>query len=113
MKDRDSSEAPSDDERVGDVWWFAETYRFFIEGLRGLRDHLDSFGRIKNSFEVGESDYDRLLDRMNRMIEWANERLESVRSENDQITARGVSYGSLRLLKAGGLDPPPILQTPP
>jgi len=110
MQDKSSAEAPSDDEHIGNIWWFAETYRFFIEGLSGLRDHLKSFGQIKNSFEVGESDYDRLLDRMNRMITWANERLESVRSENDQITEREVSYGTLRLLKAGGLYRVHLLQ---
>jgi len=68
MQDKSSAEAPSDDEHIGNIWWFAETYRFFIEGLSGLRDHLKSFGQIKNSFEVGESDYDRLLDRMNRRV---------------------------------------------
>ena len=46
---------------------------------------------IKKSFEVGESDYDRLLHRINGMIEWANKQLESVRSENDQITERELS----------------------
>ena len=110
MNDNSSAGAPSDDEYVGNVWWFAETYRFFVEGLKGLRDHLDSFGQIKTSFEVGESDYDRLLNRLNGMIEWANDQLKSVHSENDQITERGVSYGSLRLLKAGGLYRVHLLQ---
>ncbi len=110
MKDKRSGEAPSDDERAGNIWWFAETYRFFIEGLTGLRDHLASFEGVKKSFEVGESDYDRLLHRINGMIEWANKKLESVRSENDQITEREVSYGSLRLLKAGGLYKLHLLQ---
>jgi Protein of unknown function (Hypoth_ymh) len=110
MKQRSSSGPPSDNESIGDVWWFGETYRFFIEGLRGLRDHLRCFDKIKASFELAESDYDRLIDRMSRMVDWAKKRLDSTHSENDQITERNVTYGSLRLLKAGGLYRVHLLQ---
>ncbi|MDA2916825.1 TIGR02391 family protein [Nitrospinae bacterium AH_259_B05_G02_I21] len=94
---------PSDSERVGTIWFDIETYRFYLEGIKGLRDHLSQFEEIKNLFGIQLSPYDRQMMRVNRMIEWADKRLQEATPEDPDIVEWDVTYGTLRLLKAGGL----------
>lgn len=103
MTENNQSRGPRDDEYAGDVWFFSDTYRFYIDGLKALRDHFKDYERIVNSFQIQESSFVFLLERINRIIDWAEKKLNAIKDERSPIYERNVSYGNLRLLKAGGL----------
>lgn len=94
---------PADHERAGTIFFFADTYRFYLEGLKALRNELAKFASLKEEFALGYSAYDEVLERMNGIIDWAVKRIPADASSRSTVVEHGVSYGSLRLLKAGGV----------
>ena len=93
-----------DQATAGDIVFFADSYKFCVEGLKELMNHLVRFEGVKKTFELEDSEYDRLIHYISRIIEWAEKRLSSENvTGSHPIFEYGVSYGTLRLLKAGGL----------
>ncbi len=90
-------EQPGDDESAGNVWFWAQTYLEFQQGLKLALERLKRFEGIARELELKGSPYDEQVKRLQTMIEWGEERLK----ENGTIVIGGVSYGSLRYLKAG------------
>jgi len=99
---------PPDDATVGDVWFQRETYRFLADGMRGLADFVKSFQPLEQESALEHSPYGRLVKRIDDMVAWIEERLSA--GSSFPILATGVSFGSLRLLKAGGLFAVQILE---
>lgn len=103
MSDTPQMKSPRPDNAVaGDIVFFADSYKFCIDGLKDLKNHLASFENVKKTFELEHSEYDELIEYISRIINWAEEKLGPVASGSHHIFEYGVSYGSLRLLKAGG-----------
>lgn len=91
---------------VQEVWFYPETYRFFQDGLRKLKSVLSDlrseFAHSMNVLGIDDSAFRELdtnIKRLDRMISWGDTQLE----RNDEILVSRPSYGSLRLLKAGGI----------
>lgn len=95
----EATEQPSDDDNAGNVWFWAETYREFHQGLKLVLQHLKSFEDLARELELKASPFDEQVQRIEMMIAWGEARL----GQSFDITLRQVSYGSLRYLKAGVL----------
>lgn len=93
---------PPDNAVAGDIVFFADSHRFCIEGLKDLKSHLARFEDVKKTFELEHSAYDELIEHICRIINWAEEKLGPGVSHSHHFFEYGVSYRSLRLLKAGG-----------
>jgi len=100
MSPSNLTDGPSDNTRVGEVWFLAKDYQFLIEGLKGISDHFTRFEEVKKQFDLKDTDFDLLLERIKDMIGWGEDRLKNPRGG---IIEHGVTYGSIRLLKAGGM----------
>jgi hypothetical protein len=94
----------SDHHIVGTVVFFSDDYRSIVDGLKALREELAQFEGVKKKFDLDESPYDRLIERIDRIVERVEPKLQGVAKNRQMpIFEDGVTIGSLRLLKAGGL----------
>ena len=92
---------------AGSVWFYSETYRFLHEGLKLIDKQLDAvvpeFTQIRQEFGIGDtgsSEFEIQASRIKRMIKWGDHHASE---DAPSITINGVSWGTLRLLKAGGI----------
>lgn len=85
---------------MGNRWWFKDTYSFYQKGLKRLRALLDS---MKETFGTETHPYAQEVQDLTNMIEYADERLAKLKSDNDEFFVRGISVGSMRYLKAGAM----------
>jgi hypothetical protein len=98
----DSVEQHSDDERAGNPWFFAETYLEFHRGLEALLRELEQHRKSVEQLGLTASPFEEEVDYLRGMVEWGKEKLEAMKdSRRGMITVNGVTYGSLRYLKAG------------
>ncbi|MCI0407348.1 MAG: toll/interleukin-1 receptor domain-containing protein [Acidobacteria bacterium] len=85
---------------VGDRWWFKNTYTFYQKGLKRLRTLLDDW---KKRAGTEMHPYAQEVEDLTNMIEWADQRLAGIATDNDPFFVRGISRGSMRYLKAGAM----------
>ena len=86
-----------DSRSLGDTIFFKDTMEFFQKGITRLRDRLDQW----NKSEQAPPYVDEVRD-LTRMIDWTAERLSKI-GKHDDIWVHGVTVGSHRYLKAGGV----------
>jgi hypothetical protein len=102
----ENSETPvrpyRDDQSAGDIWFYTNTYRFYHEGLQKLLAQLKQLESVKDLFNLDESPLQREINHIERMVTWGDEKLADQNNTWGEISPRP-SWGSLRLLKAGGL----------
>lgn len=103
--------APPDDAIARNAWFYRESYLILHEGLKKLRER---FSRYKSDLEHCKSGFDLSDSRFEQTREDVNDAIESVDhmiawgehalldTANTVIEPRP-SYGSIRLLKAGGI----------
>ncbi len=94
---------PSDEQTVGDVWFYKKTYQFFQDGLKKLLLKLKEYEALEKQFELEASPYREQIDRLQHMIDWGEANLAKAATDSHEVFVRGISYGSLRVLKAAGL----------
>lgn len=95
---------PRDEQTAGSPWFWIETYKEFHEGLKSMFQELEKYSTLAESLELESSPYEKEIKRLKGMIDWGEKRLGSGESQSfGEITVEGVSYGSLRYLKAGVL----------
>ena len=100
----DAVEQLSDDERAGSPWFFAETYQEFHRGLESLLGEVERHRKAVEQLGLTASPFEEEVDHLRGMVEWGKEKLAAIGdSARGTITVNGVSYGSLRYLKAGVL----------
>ncbi len=98
----DEIEQPPDDAIAGGPWFYAETYREYQKGLEVILNELETHRNTIESLGLEASPFEKEVSRIRQMVEWGKERLDSVgTSPAATIHIPGVSYGSLRYLKAG------------
>lgn len=98
----DSVEQRPDDERAGSPWFFTETYQEFHRGLESLLRELERHRKAVEELGLSASPFEEEVDYLRGMVEWGKEKLAVVGdSPRGTVTVNGVSYGSLRYLKAG------------
>ena len=91
-----------DEQTAGSPWFYVETYREFHKGLKIAIQELEKYSSLIQEIELESSPYEQEILRLKRMIEWGEELLKDTeKSKFDEITLSGVSWGSLRYLKAG------------
>lgn len=100
----DNVQQPSDDLVAGSPWFYVETYLEFQKGLEALLAELERHRKVVELLGLTSSLYENEVDRIRRMVEWGKERLNSgSQLRHAEITVSGVTFGSLRYLKAGML----------
>lgn len=93
---------PPDQKTAGSPWFWVTTYREFHEGLKSIVQELEKYSSLAESLELESSPYEKEIKRLKGMIEWGEKRLGAEADQTfGEITIDGVSYGSLRYLKAG------------
>lgn len=93
---------PPDERTAGDPWFLKTTYREFHEGLKTALARLKEWSSIAQELDLESSPYREELERLEQIISWGEERLKGgTESSLPHIMVKGVSYGSLRYLKAG------------
>lgn len=90
----------NDDAAAGSPWFYVETYRTFQGGLKILLEEITKFDTIIKELDLSESPYENDKQRIKQMIDYVEDNLNK-KSDYDTIVIAGVSYGSLRYLKAG------------
>ena len=93
---------PHDEKTAGSPWFYTETYKEFHEGLKSMVQELEKYSDLAESLELESSPYEKEIRKLKGMIDWGEKRLGAEESHSfGEITVDGVSYGSLRYLKAG------------
>jgi hypothetical protein len=94
---------PQDEQIAGSPWFYVSTYREFHAGLVAALQELEKYSSLVAELELESSPYEKEIRRLKRMMEWGKERLEQKNEEPafDEITISGVTWRSLRYLKAG------------
>ncbi len=93
---------PPDEESAGSPWFWVTTYKEFHEGLKSIVQELEQYSELAESLELESSPYEKEIGRLKGMIDWGEKKLGAEASQSfGEITVNGVSYGSLRYLKAG------------
>jgi hypothetical protein len=98
-------EQPHDDQTAGSPWFYISSYREFQKGLILALQEVEKYSELINELELEFSPFEKEKQRLNRMIKWGEDRLQKSgqTSDYDEIVVSGVTYGSLRYLKAGVL----------
>lgn len=100
----DSVPQPSDDSVAGSPWFYVETYLEFQKGLEALLAELEGHRSTVQLLGLTSSPYEKEVNRIHRMVEWGKERLDTNNLlPHAEVTVNGVTFGSLRYLKAGVL----------
>lgn len=95
-------EQPPDEKTAGSPWFWLETYKEFHEGLKSIVKELETYSGLAESLELESSPYDKEIRRLKGMIDWGEKKFGTDEGQSlGEITVDGVSYGSLRYLKAG------------
>jgi hypothetical protein len=97
----DGVEQPSDDEVAGSPWFFQKTYREFHKGLQELLKELERHRSLVEKLELTVSPFEEEVEDLRRMVEWGEEKLAERSGSGGSIIVNGVTFGSLRYLKAG------------
>jgi hypothetical protein len=98
----DGIEQPPDDAVAGSPWFFVDTYIEFQKGLAALLSELESHRNAVQLLGLESSPYDEEVAHIRLMVDWGKERLDGTKvSPRDSITVNGVTFSSLRYLKAG------------
>ena len=87
-----------DNSSMGQRWWFRDTYAFYQKGLKRLRTLLDEW---RTKAGTTTHPYEREVRDLTIMIDYADDRLAQMRSDNDTFSVSGISVSSMRYLKAG------------
>lgn len=95
----DGVEQPSDDAVAGSAWFYREAYLEFHQGLRDLLTELERHRELVQQLGLSVSPYKEEVDYVRGMLEWGEEKIKE--SRRGMIVANGVTFGSLRYLKAG------------
>ena len=91
-----------DEEGAGNPWFYLETYLEFHKGLEALLQELERHQQTVQQLGLAASPYEEEVDYLRGMVAWGKERIEAIKgARHATITVNGVSYGSLRYLKAG------------
>jgi hypothetical protein len=99
----DGIEQPPDEGRAGSPWFYVSTYKEFQEGLKIILKELEKHSSLITDLGLASSPYEKEKKRLTTMIEWGEEHLKGKNFDHDDIYINGVSYGSLRYLKAAML----------
>ena len=95
-------EQPSDDAGAGSPWFFLETYIEFHQGLRDLLQELERHRQLVQQLGLSASPYEEEVDHLRGMLEWGEAKIKEKKNDSrGMIVVNGVSFGSLRYLKAG------------
>ena len=96
-------EQPQDEQTAGSPWFYISSYREFQKGLILALQEVEKYSALTKELELEFSPFEKEKQRLNRMIEWEEDRLKKSgqTSDDDEIVLSGVTYGSLRYLKAG------------
>ncbi len=98
----DKIDQPADNTVAGSPWFYVDTYREFQRGLEALLAELERHRKVVEFLELTSSPYEEEVGRIARMVEWGKERLDVASlPKHAEITVNGVTFGSLRYLKAG------------
>lgn len=98
----DNIEQPSDDAVAGSPWFYLETYLEFHQGLRDLLTELERHRALVQQLGLTKSPYEEEVDYLRGMLEWGEEKIKEKReNRSGMILVNGVTFGSLRYLKAG------------
>lgn len=98
----DGVEQLSDDAIAGSPWFFVDTYVEFQKGLEALLKELESHQSVVQLLGLESSPYEEEVGLIRSMASWGKERLDATKgSPRSSITVSGVTFGSLRYLKAG------------
>lgn len=93
-----NKEQPPDSGTPGTTWFYNSTYTKMQEGLEILLNELRKYCDIMAEMDIEASPYEAEMDRLEQMISWGEKALENTRSS---ITVPGISWLSIRYLKAG------------
>jgi hypothetical protein len=97
----DGVEQPSDDKVAGSPWFYLETYLEFHQGLGDLLTELERHRELVQQLGLAVSPYEEEVDYVRGMREWGEEKIkEKKESRSGMIVVNGVTFGSLRYLKA-------------
>lgn len=108
----DGVEQPPDEKVAGSPWFFVDVYADFQKGLNALLSELEKHRNAIQLLGLESPPYDEEVARIRNMVEWGKERLDGTKdSPRDSITVNGVTFGSLRYLKAGVLYLAYIIET--
>lgn len=99
----ESVEQPHDEQTAGNPWFYISSYKEFHNGLRIALEELKKYSSLIAELGLESSPYDKETRRLDRMIEWGEERLKGKEAKLpfDEITLSGVTWGTLRYLKTG------------
>ena len=98
----ESVDQPDDEQGAGSPWFYVSSYKEFHKGLILAQQELEKYSILVNELELKASPYEKEIKRIKMMIEWGEEHLKG-KEQDDDIFISGVTYGSLRYLKAGAL----------
>ena len=100
----DGIDQPSDETVAGSPWFFVDAYAEFQKGLDALLSELEKHRNAVKLLGLESPPYDEEVARIRGMVDWGKERLDATNgSPRASITVSGVTFGSLRYLKAGVL----------
>jgi hypothetical protein len=100
----DGVDQPPDETVAGSPWFFVDAYAEFQKGLDALLSELEKHRNAVKLLGLESPPYDEEVARIRGMIDWGKERLDAMNgSPRASITVSGVTFGSLRYLKAGVL----------
>lgn len=116
----EGEEQPDDEDAAGSPDYFLENYKIFQDGLELLLKDISRYSHsLKQTHNIMESGYEVPIKHLDNMATWGRSALAD-ESNQIEITVKGVSWSSLRYLKAGILylavtkinsmaqnDPPP------
>ena len=95
---------PSDDAAAGSPWFFVDTYIEFQKGLEALLSELESHRNIVQLLGLERSPYEEEVGYIRGMVDCGKERLDAAKGAgNASIIVNGITFGSLRYVKAGVL----------
>ena len=97
-------EQPPDDSQAGSPWFYAGTYVEFQSGMEKLLAELERHRASIEGLGLTSSPYEEEVDFIRNMVDWGREKLgEPPAEKTGTVVVNGVSYRSLRYLKAGML----------
>ena len=100
----DGVEQPLDETVAGSPWFYVGTYTEFQKGLEALLSELESHRNVVERLGLESPPYDEEVNRIRGMANWGQGLLDAAKgSPRATVTVSGVTFGSLRYLKAGVL----------
>jgi hypothetical protein len=81
-------EQPHDDQTAGSPWFYISSYREFQKGLILALQEVEKYSDLIKELELEFSPFEKEKQRLNRMIEWGEDRLKKSGQTSD--------YGEIR-----------------